>query len=189
MAIFRRTVLLGALLLGACSSPEIRSDYDRTANFAQYRSFGFVQPAGTDTDGYASLNTERLRTAARRQMEARGYVYTDSNPDLLLNFNVRFAERSEVLPSAAPPWPYRMGFYNGWAGYNQVTYNQYTEGTLVIDMADRARRAMVWQGIAVAQGTDRMRNPSEEKLNAVVADVFARYPFRAGSGVVQPVAR
>ncbi len=188
MHIVRRTVLLGILILGACSSsPEVRTDYDRTADFARYRSFGFMQPAGAG--GYASLNTERLRAEARRQMEARGYVYAADNPDLLLNFDVKFEERGDVLPSAAPPWPYRAGFYNGWAGYTPVTYDQYTQGTLAIDIVDRARQAMVWQGVAVARGDERMRHPSEERLSAVVAEVFARYPFRAGSGVAQPPLR
>ena len=64
-------------LLAACASgPTVKGDYDHQADFAQYRSFGFMSPLGTDRAGYSTLLTERLKTATRGQMEMRGYVYS-----------------------------------------------------------------------------------------------------------------
>ena len=64
-------------LLAACASgPTVKGDYDHQADFAQYRTFGYMSPLGTDKAGYSTLLTERLKDATRGQMEMRGYVYS-----------------------------------------------------------------------------------------------------------------
>ena len=38
--------------LAACSTgPQVRADYDHSANFSAYKTFGYVTPLGTDVDG------------------------------------------------------------------------------------------------------------------------------------------
>ena len=63
---------------------------------------------------------------------------------------------------------------------------QYTEGTHNIDLIDAARKEMVWEGVAVGEDTDR--EVSEEALNKVVAQIFAKYPFHAGSSASPSVS-
>ncbi|QIM73342.1 DUF4136 domain-containing protein [Bordetella trematum] len=183
-------VLALAAALGGCASgPEIRSDYDHQVNFAEYHSFGFMDPLGTDkAAGYTNLATERLKAATRFQMESRGYVYKAEQPDLLVNFNGRLRQRTEVVPVAPAPYygyyGYRSGFYGGWPGYGwtEDVYT-YTEGTLNIDLVDRRRRQLVWEGVATGQVNDVQAVQSTATIDKVVADLFTRYPFRAGEGV------
>src|SRR6476659_11041614 len=90
-AMFRhaaRAWSLGLLLAagGCATGPTIESNYDHTANFGAYRTFGYFSPLGTDKTGYSSLVTQELKNATRREMEARGYAYSETAPDLLLNF-------------------------------------------------------------------------------------------------------
>lgn len=198
----KRFILFPALaalgLLSACSTgPTIRSDYDQSVNFAQYRSFGFMSPLGTDHAGYTTIFTERLKTATRGQMEMRGYVYNEQAPDLLVNFNAKLQTKTQV--SAAPVMPvgpyygyygYRTGFYGGWPGYygfgNDVY--QYTEGTLNIDLIDARKRQLVWEGISTAVISDIATAVSEQNVDVNVAEIFQRFPFRAGSNVPQTQA-
>ena len=49
-----------ALLAACASGPTVKSDYDHQADFAQYRTFGYMTPLGTDKAGYNTLLTERL---------------------------------------------------------------------------------------------------------------------------------
>ena len=70
-----RPLLVAAALLalgGCASAPDIRADFDPSTNFAQYKTFAFVQPLGTDRDGYQSIVSQRLKAATQREMEARG---------------------------------------------------------------------------------------------------------------------
>ena len=177
---------LGVLLvLGGCSTaPTIDSNYDRSANFAAYRTFGFFSPLGTDKSGYSTLVTQELKDATRREMEARGYAYSESNPDLLLNFNAKLARQVEVSQvPAGPPmggyYGYRGGFYGGWGGY-YTNVDQYTEGTLNIDLVDAARRQLVWEGVAIGRVTDKHRENREAAINAAVAEIFKKFPFQKG---------
>jgi len=89
-------IAVAALLGGCATGPQVRSDYDTSADFSRYRTFGFVSPAGTDKNGYSTLVTERLKRATQGQMEMRGYTYSAADPDLLVNFNTRIEEKTRV---------------------------------------------------------------------------------------------
>ena len=184
---FRILFRLGSawLLLGlaACaSSPTIESHYDHGANFAAYRTFGYFSPLGTDESGYATLVTQTLKAATRREMEARGYTYSETNPDLLLNFNAKLAQQVRVTQfPAGPPmggyYGYRGGFYGGWGGY-YTDVDQYTEGTLNIDLVDAARRQLVWEGVAIGRVTEKHREDREAAINGAVVEIFKKFPFQ-----------
>lgn len=176
-------------LLAACASgPTVKGDYDHQADFAQYRTFGYMSPLGTDKAGYSTLLTERLKDATRGQMEMRGYVYSASNPDLLINFSGKLQQKTQVT-EAPPPMPYygyRSGFYGGWPGYGwgDDVY-QYTEGTLNIDLVDTRRKQLVWEGVAVGEVQNPETAGSPQSVDKAVAEIFAKYPFRAGVAAPQ----
>jgi hypothetical protein len=187
LALVPIVVTLG--LLSACSTgPTIRSDYDHSVNFAQYHSFGFMSPLGTDKAGYTTLFTERLKTATRSQMEMRGYVYNEQSPDLLVNFNATVQEKTEVTPAMpmGPYYGYRAGFYGGWPGYGLGSdVFQYTEGTLNIDLIDARRKQLVWEGISTGMVNNNATAQSLQTIEANVAQIFQQYPFRAGNAAPQ----
>jgi len=172
------------IMAGCASGPDIKTDYSRTTNFSAYRSFGFVEHPGTDRQGYESLTTQHLKTAVQREMGARGYRYAPQSPDLLVNFNAQLQEKVQVSPAPAPMmgyYGYRGGLYAPWPGYG--FYNDvytYTEGTLNIDLVDRKEKKLVWEGVAVGSVDARDQANAQQHIDKVVAQIFARYPFRAG---------
>lgn len=178
--------LMMILALAACASePDIRTDYDQSADFAAYRTFGFEEKLGTDAGGYSSLTTQRLKDAVTRELTARGYVAA-AEPDLLVNFYARMEDKLRVAPAPpmlGPYYGYRRGFYDPWPGYGwggpQVV-DSYTQGTLNIDLIDRARRQLVWEGVAVGRvGSQDLADP-QAAIDKAVGEIFAKYPFRAG---------
>ena len=174
-------------VLAACmSGPQVRSDYDHTANFSAYKTFGFVSPLGTDVSGYSTLTTQRLKAATRRELEARGYRFVEQNPDLLVNFSGRLQDKVQVnqVPIAAPMWGYygyrRSAFYAPWPTYAYDTsVDQYTQGTLNVDIVDAARKQMVWEGVAVGRVSEKTRDNPGPAIDAAVTDIFKKYPFHA----------
>ncbi len=187
-------MLLGAL--AACATgPDVRVDYDRAADFSRYRTFGWASPLGTDRAGYATLTTDRLKAAVEREMRARGYTYSPNAPDLLVNFQGRFRERLQVSggPAFLPSAYYGYRAYDVFPGYALGTgpfVDQYTEGTINVDLVDRPRDTLVWEGVAMAPLTDRDLIYPQERIDTLIGAIFARYPYRAGSGVpVAPPAR
>ena len=59
---------------------------------------------------------------------------------------------------------------------------QYTEGTLNIDLVDRQKNRLVWEGIAVGRIAKLKPEERAARIDATMAEIFARYPYRAGAG-------
>lgn len=175
-----------ALLLAGCATTpkvNIRSTVDSSADFSQYRSFGFVEKMGTDSANYESLVTAALKNAARRQLEARGLAYSATSPDLLVNFNGKFDEKLRVTQTPSVTmgmgyYGYRGGIYSTWPMYPQETnVDQYTEGTLNVDVVDARRRQLVWEGVAVGRVTEKARENVPAAIDAVMPEIFAKFPI------------
>lgn len=180
--------LATAALLAACATgPRITTEADPEADFARYRSFGFYSPLAIEKEGYGSAASERMKAAARAQMESRGYVFTTDKPDLWLNINAYTQQRTDV--STMPSVDYAYYYSYRARGYYVVPYwrdrtdvYRYTEGTLNVDLVDAARNRLVWEGIAVGRVT-RHKNPADRdaRIDSTMAEIFAQYPYAAGS--------
>ncbi len=177
------TALALALTLGCTSAPKVRSDYDRTADFGSYRTFNFVTTPGTEKRGYSTLVTQHIESAVTEQMQSRGYQRSDT-PDLLVNFSGRLQEKQSIHSTPGPYYGYRT--YGAWAGYGGSIYTvNYTEGTLNIDVIDARRMQMVWEGVGVGEVSRKDLENQQQAIRKAVADVFSKYPFRAGQS--QPI--
>jgi hypothetical protein len=183
--------LAAIMLFGCASGPDIRADYDKAADFGKYRTYGFVAQAGTDTGDFKSLSTQILQNAAARQMESRGYTRSD-NPDLVVNFKGKLEEKVDVdstpAPYYGPGWGYGGWYgapYGGWGG-TQVTTRRYNVGTLVMDVVDREKRQVIFQGGVEGFVTKEAMQNREAAINRAVEYIFSKYPFVAGQSA--PVA-
>jgi hypothetical protein len=176
--------MAAVVLAGCASGPKLFVNEDPGADFASYRTFAFSTPLGTDSPQYSSMLSTFLKDATRRELESRGYRYVESDPDLLVNFYVKTKEK--ITSTSVPTGPaygagyygYRGMNYGVWSGY-ETEVRQYTEGTLNIDLIDRERRRLVWEGIAVGRINDKVRENLGAAVDEVVGLVFQKYPHRA----------
>jgi hypothetical protein len=178
-----------AMLLASCASkPTIQSDYDHTVDFSQFETYGFFTPMGIENPNYSSILGSHFRDSISKEMESRGYIMSD-NPDLLINVSGRMQDKTKVTTTSDPYmgggyYGYRRGAYGTWGGYGygtQTHVSQYTEGTINVDMVDRAAKRMVWEGVAVGRVSEK-KTGEETRTNiyAGIAEMFAGFPFRAG---------
>ncbi len=177
-----------ALLAGCASTPSVRSDYDKSADFGSFRTFGFLDQ-GTEAK---SLAIQTLEAAATREMEARGYKLA-AEPDLLVHFTGKLEDRTDVQSVPGPMYGPGYGYggwygapYGGWNYSSQVTTRHYQVGQLVMDIVDRSKRQVVFQAGIQKTVTKEMLNNREQALNKAVTNMFATYPFVAGQSA--PVA-
>lgn len=179
--------LLFVMAVASCAStrPLVRADHDPREDFSRFKTYGFFDKLGTD-EAYATLLTKYLKEAVSREMERRGYRYSEE-PDLLVNFNAKVKDKQRVVRSAAGGgyargyYGYRWGYYGPWGGYAYDTYvEEYTEGTLNIDLVDRADMQMVWEGVAIGRVTEKDYDNLKQAVDAAVVAIFKKYPYRAG---------
>ncbi len=194
--IYKSVTIVGILVLaastGGCASDNIRADYDPSIDFGQYETYNFFPDAGPEATSYQSFFSQYMIVAISREMEARGYTRSQ-DPDILINFNARLREKTDVRTTPAPMgggyYGYRGGYYDPWGGYGyaQETHvSQYTEGTFNIDLVDARKKKLVWEAVAVGRVTEKLLEELEERVDAGVARAFAKYPFVAGNSEPQP---
>jgi hypothetical protein len=180
------------LLAGCASGPTTRSMSDPTADLSSYRTFGFHAELGTNRGDYTTLVSERLKAAVRRELESRGYTYANDDPQLLVNFNAKLSDKLRVDSTPSVPmavgggyYGYRGRYYSAWPGYD-TRVDQYTEGTLNVDLVDAEQKRLVWEGIAVGRVTQRTRDRLSEAIDETVAEIFKRFPATARAAATGP---
>jgi hypothetical protein len=155
---------------------------DESFDFASVRNFDFVPVPSTDGQAYESLETNYLRSAMTRELEARG-MQLGSNPDVLVNFSISTQEkvRSRSVPSmggyvGAYDY-YDDVYYDGWARTHETRIDQYTEGQLNIDVIDPVGRRLVWQGSTSGRLTNEMLANARTTLNEAVTEIMGAFPI------------
>jgi hypothetical protein len=174
----RVSTALVALLLWACVSqgPSIRAQSDPSADFSRYRTYAFFDEVSGSNIAYDAFIAKYLKEAIAREMQARGYRH-DQNPDLLVNFNVLAQDKVSVSQTPTGYYGYRRGLYGGWGGAAyQTDVRTYTQGTLNIDVVESATRQLIWEGVAVGQIRDKALENPQPAINAVVTQVFSKFP-------------
>ncbi|MFO1510408.1 MAG: DUF4136 domain-containing protein [Steroidobacteraceae bacterium] len=174
-----------ALASGCASGPQIRITADPGASLAGYRTFNYVNPLGTDREGYESLVSASLKEVTTAELARRGYQLSEQ-PDFLVNFSGRLNEKLRVTstPAVRPPlgyYGYRRGFYDPWYGYNDVNVDQYTEGTLNIDIVDAAAKRLVWEAVAVGRMNEKAMDDIPAAARKVVPQMLEKFPLAGGA--------
>lgn len=167
------TWILVVAMAGCASGPKTRVDRDPATDLSAYRTFGFYdQSAGASR--YTTIMSARLERATREQLERLGYVHDAESPDLRVNFRLNIVERQEVR--STPATGVRPVFYGGWAGYSGIETVNYRQGTLVIDLVDAARSALVWRGVAEGRLDGKVTKNPGAAVDATVRELFTGFP-------------
>jgi len=187
------TILVAAPTL---AGPKASANADSSVDLRQFQTFGWANPIGTDQNGYQSILSQNLKASTQRQLEARGLRFVEANPQLLVNFNARLDDKMKVTNVPTPTmamgvgmggvgygrgyYGYRGGMYGTYPMYqDQTTVSQYKEGTLNIDIADTAKRQLVWEGVVAGSVTQKTFDNLEAAIGKAVAAAFAKYPVPA----------
>jgi hypothetical protein len=176
-----------ALLIGACTtSPTVYRETNPAATFSTYKSFGFLSPLATDKFPYESLLTQHLKDSTRQAMESKGYRYSASAPDLLLNFYVNIQDKQDVrtTPGSASyaGYGYPGGYYGYRTGYYRVfntttveTVN-YKQGTLTIDLIDAKQKVLAWTATAEGRISNNALKDPGPAIDTLVTSMMSPVP-------------
>ena len=168
-------VLLLFMLLASCSSVQVAADYDKNANFNEYKTFAFFK-SGIDKAEISDLDKRRILRAIESEMMAKGFTKSE-NPDILVSIFTKSRDKVNVYNNSMGYGPYGYGW--GWSpyywnsGYSNVSTS--TEGTLYVDLIDAKKKELVWQGMGTGYLTQSM-NKKEERINEFVAKIMEKYP-------------
>lgn len=170
--------VLMLLLLSACTSVRVLSDYDKDANFNSYKSYAFYK-TGIDKAQISDLDKKRILKAIDNEMTARGFTKSNS-PDILVSIFTKEKEQVDVYNNY---WG-RGGFGWGWSPYywgpgmnNGTQISTRTQGSLYIDLIDTKNKELVWQGKGIGTlGHSKSIEKKEERIQEFVGEILKAYP-------------
>jgi hypothetical protein len=154
--------LVLGLLIGSAAAQTVQSDFDRTFQFSNLKTFSFaVQRRGaTDPLSTDTLNDGRIRTGLESQLMANGFRMETEKADFVIAYYVTTKNKLNVQDYGyGPP---------RWFGGRNLRVDQYSEGTLMVDFIDTRTNQVIWRGRATGtlelKGVDKKISKSTEKL-------------------------
>ena len=162
-------VLVGVMLLfaGRSSAADVKTDYDRNTNFAQYKTYSWEQVQTRDP-----LMVDRIKSAVNGSLAAKGLTEVPTGGDLSI-VAIEVTHSQQTLDT----------FYNNFGGGRRfggfgdatTTTETYRVGTLVVDLSDPATKKLVWRGSA----SDTLSDKSEKNIDNLdkgVVKMFKKFP-------------
>lgn len=164
--------LLAASLSVACGpSVQVSTDTAPRADFSKYKTFAMNEPnkavVNTSVD-VSPFVMQRLRQLAYERMLRMGFAVAEKEKaDFLVHVAAATSQRVEVYNSGM----YGRDPFYGPVGGNDI--ENVTEGTLVIDIVDRAHQSVIWRGTGKR---DLGGRPDDAELALIVNAVLDAYP-------------
>ena len=165
------------LTLTSCSSVKVVSDYDSKTDFSKYKSFAFYKP-GIDKAKISDLDKKRIMREIEANLIAKGMTLSE-NPDMLVSIFTKERERIDVYNNSYGYWGYGYGPWYG--GYGGTSVSTSTEGTLFIDLIDKEKNELVWQGIGKGDLVMSSVEKKEARIKEIVTKILAQFPPESGA--------
>jgi len=159
-----------AVTTRCASAPATKVGWDQNVTFKNYHTWAW-RPDGSINDPTWARRCQDV-LSDQLQTDGLNQVSLDQSPDLWAVMHVRLSAETVVTPFD-PNWGYAWG---AWAPMDDYE-TQIPVGTIIVDLVDVKLKHIVWRGRAkdaIDQG--KSNEAREEKLRAVLAQLFAGYP-------------
>lgn len=173
-----RIVLLALfVVVASCSSIQVSSDYDKTANFASYKSYTYTEEAlNLPVD---DLNRRRIIDALDAELAAKGLTKSSSG-DLLVDIKITAEKKQQATATTTGPGYYGAGYAYRWGGgfsTTNINVETYVEGTMFVDLIDASKKQLIWQGRGMRTlDPDATAEQREQRIKDAVKAIMAKYP-------------
>jgi hypothetical protein len=177
------TPLVGLLLVAAASgalAQDVRYNFDKSANFAQFKTYKWVTIKGAQS--ISDLADRQIKAAVDNELAKKGLTpSTSDSADLYIGYQAAVGQEKEYT-SFDSGWGYGPGWYGGgwYGGGGGITTGQTSTiyvGQLALDMYATSPKTLVWRGNA-SKTLDTKAKPEKQQKNLqkAVAKLLKNYP-------------
>jgi len=166
--------LIGMMFLsaGISAAQQVKTDYDRAADFAQYKTYSWEHVKTKDP-----LFVDRIKNAVNATLAARGWTQVETGGDISI-VAIQMTSNQQTLNT------FYNGFGGGWGwrrfggggiGEATTTTETYKVGTLVVDLFDAKTKKLLWRG----SSSDTLSNNSDKNIKNLdkgVEKMFKQFP-------------
>jgi len=164
------SITCGLLFANASFAQQVKTDYDRNANFSQYKTYSWEKVQTED-----QLWVSRIKDAVNAAMAARGLTPVDSGGDIAI-VAIEMSKNQQTLNT------FYDGFGGGWGwrrgggfGDATTTTENYKVGTLIVDLFDAHAKTLIWRG----SSSDTLSDKSDKNIKNLdkgVQKMFDHFP-------------
>ena len=163
---------VGIVLLCATASfaQQVKTDYDRSANFSQYKTYSWEKVQTQDP-----LWVDRIKEAVNAALTTKGLTPVESGGDIAI-VAMETTQNQRTLNT------FYDGFGGGWRwrgfggmGTATTTVDNYKVGTLVVDLFDPQTKTLIWRG----SSSDTLSDKSDKNIKNLdkgVQKMFDHFP-------------
>ena len=170
----QRTIFasVGSALLFATSAfaQQVKTDYDRSTNFSQYKTYSWEKVQTKDP-----LQVDRIKSAVNSALAAKGLTEVPSGGDVEV-FAIETTQNQQTLNT------FYDGFGGGrrWGGFGgfgdaTTTVENYKVGTLVVDLFDAKTEGLLWRSSSSDTLSDKA-DKNTKNLDKGVNKMFKHFP-------------
>jgi len=158
-----------ALVLATGSfAQQVKTDYDRSADFSQYKTYSWEKVQTQDP-----LWVGRIKEAVNSALTAKGLTAVESGGDIAI-VAIEMTKNQQSLNT------FYNGFGGGWRwgggfGDATTTVDNYKVGTLVVDLFDAKTKKIIWRG----SSSDTLSDKSDKNIKNLdkgVQKMFDHFP-------------
>ncbi len=169
--------ILAALIFSllSCSSISVAVHYDDQIDFSKYKTFRFKKPGPGKRAGAANrmsnpLFNKDVMREIKPIMEEKGFREANEGEraDLIVVFYAAVKNRNTFVPPT-----YRVGRWGRVWRTSPGHVVRYKEGTLVIDIVDREKKELIWEGIG--RGVLDRSEPAKNLVESV-KKILEKFP-------------
>ncbi len=175
-------MILPLALLATCGfAQDVRYNFDKGANFSDYKTYKWVQLK--DATPIDQLTDQALRNSIDGELAKKGLTKTDGDSaDLFIALQVTIGQEKE-FSSYSTDFGYGAGWGRGWYGggmgssMSTGTTSTIHIGEVGLDMYDAAKKQLVWRGTATKTLNPKAKPDKRQKnIDKGVVKLLKNYP-------------
>lgn len=168
-------ILMIVSLVAGSLAQETKTDYDRKADFSQYKTFSFEKIETKDP-----LWADRITAAVGAALTAKGLTQVETGGDIAI-IAIGMSTDQQTLNT------FYDDFGGGWGwrrwggddfGQSTTTTKTYKVGTLVVDLYDGKTKTLLWRG-SVSDTLSNNSTKNIKNLDKGVEKLFKEFPPEA----------
>lgn len=151
----------------SAQAQSVQADFDRAFDFSRLKTFNFAVQRRSPGDPLAkdTLNDGRIKSALESKLTASGYRReTAQKADFAIAYYVTTRNKLDVQDYSLGP--------RRWFGGRDIRVDQYTEGTLIVDLIDPNTKQLIWRGRA--SGSVELKD-ADKKIDKAVEKLVKQF--------------
>jgi hypothetical protein len=169
------TCAVFVLAASTAFAQDVKTDFDKGADFSKVKTFDVK--IGTSWNN--TISEDRIRTAVEKAIAAKGWTKVSASADAMVVLHGATDVKKELNTFYSDMGGYGGYGWHGWGGMGMgsstTTVNEFTVGTLVVDIFDEHNKKLLFRGTASDEISTKP-DKNIKKIDKATKKMFKNFP-------------